>query len=117
MTDIASKYALPDELSSFVDDGFLEVVSEDEDRKTIEFHIPSKRVTDTEGRVTSYSLTWIHPAYNEQFCHSYAEKPGDLPNFYVLEDTTDVGDEQIDGLHTVADLVAWLENLKIADVY
>lgn len=109
MTDIAAKYNIPDEVMAFVLDGFLEVVSENEAEKTVEFHVPSKRQTDDEGRITSWSVVWIHPDFNAEFCHYYDEKPGDLPNFYVLKDTTDVGDEQVDGLDTVEDLVAWLE--------
>jgi hypothetical protein len=99
----------------FIDDGFLQVLHENPAEKTVEFHIPSKRYSDVEGRITTYSLTWIHPDFNEQFCHFYYEQPGDSPNFYVTEDTTDVGDEQVD-LETVDDLVAWLETLRVADV-
>jgi hypothetical protein len=115
MPDLATNYGIPAELMAFVADGFLEVLSENEAEKTIEFHLPSKRRTDVEGRITTYSLTWIHPDFNDRFCHYYFEHPGDSPNFYVTEDTTDVGDEQLD-LETVDDLVAWLESFRSADV-
>ncbi len=42
MTDIAEKYKIPAEVMAFVHDGFLEVVSGDEAKKTVEFHIPSR---------------------------------------------------------------------------
>jgi hypothetical protein len=116
MTDIAAKYKIPAQVMEFVTDGFLEVVLEDEAKKTVEFHIPSKRRKDDEERITSYSVVWIHPDFNAEFCHYYDEKPGDLPNFYALEDTTDVGDEPIDGLDTVDDLVGWLERLHAGAV-
>jgi hypothetical protein len=114
-TDLPAKYEIPDEVMAFVRDGFLEVVSEDEAKKTVEFHAPSKRRTDDEGRITSWSVVWIHPDHNAEFCHYYDEKPGDLPNFYVLQDTTDVGDELVDGIDSVDDLVGWLEGLEKSD--
>lgn len=116
--EIASKYQIPDELMAFVNDGFLEILSEREAEKTIEFHVPSKRTVDPDGRITTYSVTWIHPDFNDQFCHYYPKQPGDLPNFYVTEDTTDLGDEQVDGLDSVSDLVDWLErfmNARLAE--
>lgn len=115
MTDIADKYKIPAEVMEFVRDGFLEVVAEDEAENTVEFHIPSKRWTDPAGNITSYSVTWIHPDFNTEFCHYYDEKPGDLPNFYAMKDTTDIGDELVDGLDTVDDLVGWLEELRDAE--
>ena len=59
------------EVMAFVRDGFLAVVSEDEAKKTVEFHVPSKRRTDDEGRITSWSVVWIDPDFNVQFCHYY----------------------------------------------
>lgn len=116
MGDLAAKYKIPAEVAAFVRDGFLEVVSEDEAQKTVEFHIPSKRRTDDEGRITSWSVVWIHPDFNAEFCRYYDEEPGDLPNFHVVEDTTDVGDELVDGLSTVADLVGWLEEFRVTNL-
>ena len=110
--DIATRYQIPDELMAFVNDGFLELLAENDAEKTIEFHIPSRRSVDPDGRITTYSLTWIHPDFNEQFCHYYLEQPGDLPNFYVTKDITEVGDEQVDGLEDVCDLVDWLDRVK-----
>ena len=115
MTDLADKFKIPAEVMAFVRDGFLEVVSEDEARKTVEFHVPSKRRTDDEGRITSWSVVWIHPDFNAEFCQYYDEEPGDLPNFYAQKDTTDLGDEPVDGLDTVEDLVGWLEGLRDTD--
>ena len=56
---------------------------------------------------TTFTLIWIHPDFNDQFCHYYTEKPGDLVNFYLFEDTTDVGDDWLD-VDTLDDLLAWL---------
>ncbi len=117
MTNLASTYDIPDEVMTFVRDGILEIVSEDEAKKTVEFHIPSQRRTDDQGRVTTFSVVWIHPDYNAKYCHYFDKTPGDLPNFYALEDTTNVGDELVDGLNTVDDLVAWIEGLRVADSY
>ena len=102
-------------MAAFREDGTLHVLSEDEPKRTVQFHIPAKRHTDLEGRITTYTLTWIHPDFNEQFCHYYAERPGDSPNFYVTEDTTELGQNDID-LETVDDLLAWLGALRVADV-
>lgn len=115
VTDLAAKYKIPAEVMAFVNDGFLEIVSENEAEKTVEFHIPSQRRTDTEGRITSWSIVWIHPDFNAQFCRYYDKEPGDLPNFHVVEDTTDIGDELVDGLNTVAELVEWLEQFQDAN--
>ena len=106
--NIFDNYKLPPELRPFVDGGLLELVAEDEAKKTVEFHMPRLRRSDGEGRVTTYSLTWIHPDYNAQFCHYYTETPGDSPNFYVTEDTTDVGDELLD-IGSIDELVEWLK--------
>jgi len=115
MTDLALNYQVPPEVMEFVNDGFLVFLAEDETEKTVEFHIPSRRTTDKEGRITSYSVTWIHPDFNAEFCHYFDKKPGDLPNFYVEEDTSDVGSDPIDGLESVDDLVSWLEGMRHPD--
>ena len=114
-TDIADKYNIPAEVMAFVNEGFLVFVAEDEATKTVEFHIPSKRQTDDEGRITSYSVTWIHPDFNAQFCRCYDGKPGDLPNFYAEKDTTDIGDEPLGEMESVDDLVAWAQGLQAAE--
>ncbi len=114
MADLADKYKIPPEVMAFVNDGFLVLLAEVEAEKTIEFHIPSKRQTDDEGRITSYSVIWIHPDFNAEFCHYYDEKPGDLPNFYVRIDTDCSRGEQVDDLETVEDLVDWLSESKKA---
>jgi hypothetical protein len=58
-----------------------------------------------------YSLTWIHPAFNAQFCHYYDETPGDLANFFVTRETERMADEQLDDLESLDDLVAWLGDI------
>ena len=116
MVDLAKEYGVPPEILAFVDAGFLEVLAETPDEKTVEFHIPSKRHTDIEGTIYAYNLTWIHPDFNARFCHFYHETPGDLPNFYVRQDTSVYGDEIIRDLETVDDLVCWLEAFETADV-
>lgn len=112
MTDLAGKYNIPDEIMAFVRGGFVEVAEETPDRATVEFRIPSLGSADSSDRYTLYNLVWIHPDFNAEFCHYYDEKPGDLPNFYVEEDTTDVGSDQIDGIDTVDDLVGWLDGMR-----
>ena len=116
VSDVASKYRLPPELKSFVDEGFLVPTTENWEEKFVEFHLPSKVVTDTEGRITSFSVFWIHPDFNREFCHYFDEQPGDLSNFYVVEDTTDLRHDLVDKIETMKDLIGWLESMKSADV-
>lgn len=108
MSDLAAKYKIPPELDKFIDTGFLEFLSENDAEKTIKFDIPSIAWTDDQDRDTTFTLVWIHPEFNEQFCHYYDEKPGDLANFYVFKETTDLGDDWMD-VATLDDLLAWLE--------
>jgi hypothetical protein len=108
MTALSQKYDIPPELDAYIASGFLELLAEHEAEKTVEFHVPALRRTDSDGRITSYALTWIHPAFNAQFCQYYDHAPGDLPNFHVTEDTTDLGDELLD-LGSLGELTAWLE--------
>ncbi|MFN0021066.1 MAG: hypothetical protein ACKVP0_22635 [Pirellulaceae bacterium] len=111
MESIQQRYGIPPSVAEFLTNGFLEVVSEEPDRKTVEFHIPALRRTDERGRIRTYSLVWIHPDFNAQFCHYYESVPGDAANFYVDEDETDVGGTGLD-LASVDELVAWLEGMK-----
>ena len=62
--------------------------------------------TDDQDRDTTFSLVWIHPDFNDQFCHYYDSKPGDLANFYVVKETTDLGDDWLD-VATLDDLLVW----------
>lgn len=110
-TSIASKFGLPDELLRFVDNGTLEVTNEDESQHTIEFSIPSLWRKNEHRRITAYALTWIDPSYNSQFCHYYDEVPGDMPNFFVRKLRSDLGDEYVEDLNDLDDLVAWLEEI------
>lgn len=116
MANKLAKYGIPTGVMRFVENGLLEILREDEEHKTIEFHMPSKRWVDAEGRVTSYSLIWIHPDFNGQFCHYYDRIPGDLPNYWLTEDVTDIGAEQVAGLESVTDLVWWLDEFSSACV-
>ena len=106
---LLQKYKLPDQLRPYIRSGFLEVLAENEAEKTVEFHIPALRQSDADGRITTYSLTWIHPDHNEQFCHYYDKVPGDTPNFYLTKDVTELGDEIVD-INSVDQLVSWLES-------
>lgn len=108
MSALAAKYKIPPELDQFIDAGFLAMLSEDEAEKTVKFDIPSIAWTDDQDRDTTFTLVWIDPDFNEQFCHYYDEKPGDLANFYVFRETTDLGDDWLD-LSTLDDLLVWLE--------
>ena len=103
-----AEFRIPDELLRFVDSGFLKVLVEHPEEKTIEFHMPSMRTEDKDRRVTAYSLVWIHPDFNAQFCHYYQDSPGDLPNFYLKKSTMDQPDEELEGIETLEDLIDWL---------
>jgi hypothetical protein len=97
---------------ALVEAGFLEVVSEDDDTKTVELDIPSLGTVTASDSFTSYTLIWIHPDHNAEFCHYYDREPGDLPNFFVQIHSPDRPDEQVDDLNTVDDLVDWLEGMR-----
>lgn len=111
MATLAERYKIPDEVMAFVDDGTLELDVENAAEKTVEFSIPSLFTSRACDDFTSYSLIWIHPDYNADFCHYYLETPGDLPNFYVLIHSPDGPEEQVDGLDSVDDLVDWLTDV------
>ena len=113
-SDLIEKYQIPSELVPFIDDGFLVTVTHDWTEKYIEFCLPSKTVIDTKRRVTSYSVYWIHPDFNEECCHYFEREPGDLPHFYAVKDTTDLGSDPIDGIETVDDLADWLQSMRFA---
>src|SRR5579863_3509915 len=108
MSAFAAKYKIPTELDQFIDNGFLEFLSENEDEKTITFDIPAISWKDDSDRDRTFTLIWIHPDFNDRFCHYYNEKPGDLANFYIVKETTDLGDEWLD-LYAIDDLLGWLE--------
>jgi hypothetical protein len=114
MAELAEKYMIPPEVAAFVANGFLQVVSEDAERATVEFDIPSLGYAESDGRYALYCLVWINPERNAEFCHSYLETPGDLPNFYVRIDTDHSRDDQVDDLESVDDLVDWLEEKQEA---
>ena len=111
MPNMLADYKIPAEFTTFIDSGFLECLSENDAEKTITFHIPSLAWTDESGHDITFTLVWIHPDFNEQFCHYYLEAPGDLANFYVFKETSDLGDEQLD-IETLDDLICWLEERR-----
>lgn len=111
---LATKYGISPELQTFIDDGFLELLSENDAEKTVELNIPSMQYKDGQGRITDFSVVWIHPDHNAEFCHYYDETPGDLANFYVRQETTDLGDEILD-INSLDDLVCWLEERRSGD--
>lgn len=111
MSTLVTRFAIPSEVQAFIDDGFLAPLSENDAEKTVEFHIPSLQFTDERGRTTDFTLVWIHPDHNAQFCHYYHQTPGDLVNFYIRRDTTDLGDEILD-IDSLDDLVYWLEEKR-----
>ena len=112
MGSLDTRFGVPPALQAFIDRQTLEIVSADDATKTIEFHLPSLRSTDSQNRITTVSVTWIHPDYNAQYCHYYDQVPGDLPNFYVTVDTTDLGDESLE-INSLDELIAWLEKPSI----
>lgn len=109
MPDIVADYKIPTEVQHFVDSGFLEVSSENPAEKTVQFYIPSMEWKDEAGREIGFTLLWIHPDFNAQFCHFSEEVPGDLANFYLFKETVGDADEQID-VPTLDDLEAWLRD-------
>ena len=115
MHSLQDRYSIPPGVAEFIENGFLEVVSEDPDRKTVEFHIPALRRVDEAGEIRTFCLVWIHPDFNAQFCHYYEMVPGDAANFYVTEGDTNVEAEDLD-LNSVDQLTAWLERMKAASV-
>ena len=112
MSELSEKYGIPKEITAFVNNGFLEVSSRDEEKRTVEFDIPSVGTVTGADRFTLYSLIWIHPNHNAEFCHYYEEEPGDLPNFYVRIHSPDARDEQVEDLNTVDDLADWLSSAR-----
>jgi hypothetical protein len=87
------------------------------ERRVIEFHVPSRRRVEMGGYITTCTVTWVHPDVMDEEA-LFANKDGTPmgPNFWVTIDTTDVGDEMVDDLETVDDLVWWLKELQEADV-
>lgn len=90
-------YGLANELKRLVDEGALIPLTPKPEEKTLRFMF---------GR--DYTLIWIHPDHNAEFCHYYTETPGDLPNFYVFREYEDAGDEFLD-IDTLDDLLWWIE--------
>lgn len=108
MPDLATSYGIPPELQKYIDTGFLVVVFEKPEEKTVTFGIPSLAFTDEDGEETYFTLDWIHPDFNAQFCHYYHETPGDLANFYLTKACRGRGDELVE-VEDLEELVAWLD--------
>jgi hypothetical protein len=72
-SSLAARYGLPGEIVEFLNSGFLQVLSERLTEKTVEFHIPSKRIAYSLHYIAAYSVVWIHPDFNVRFCHFYDE--------------------------------------------
>ena len=104
---VTTDYGVPDELGRFVDDGFLLVVFKKPKEKTVTFAIPSLSYRDENGIETDFTLDWIHPSFNAEFCHYFHETPGDLANFYLNKGSRERGDERIE-LQSLEDLLDWL---------
>jgi hypothetical protein len=113
---VLTDYDVPDDLISLVDEGFLKISTVDEDERTIYFTIPSKQVDFTRDHIMIYPLVWIHPDFNDQFCHFYIAEPGDLPNFFVERQYSDAAPEAVDGLDSVDELISWLDELKESNI-
>src|ERR1051326_4711372 len=94
--NLSTENGIPAELASFVSDGFIVPVSFTPDEKTVTFDIPSLAYEDEKDNDFDFSLIWIHPEFNQKFCHFYDETPGDLPNFYLMKETRNARDEQIE---------------------
>ena len=114
MSRFAADYAIPPKLDALIDAGFLKLVRETPEEKTVEFHIPSRRGRDNKGMMAAYSVVWIHPDHNAEFCRSFVETPGDLPNFSAERQFTGAAARSIDDLNTADDLVDWLSGLRQA---
>jgi hypothetical protein len=112
MSDLAAKYDIPAEVMQYVDDGTLVVSKVDEAHATVEFDVPGLTETSRKGdQYKHHTLVWIRPDGNAEECHYYLETPGDLPNFYVRIDTEN-GDDLVDDLDTLDDLLAWLDEAR-----
>lgn len=112
MSDIRDVYSIPPELMDFVDQGLLEMLSETPAERSVTFHIPPLAHNDSEDRLTSYVLKWIHPDFNAQFCDYYNETPGDLPNFLLIEEREGQADRRHD-FASLDELTAWLDDLPV----
>jgi len=55
---------------------FLVPTWEEPAEKTVTLAIPSLDYEDENGTEFDLTLTWIHPDFNEQFCHFYNETTG-----------------------------------------
>jgi hypothetical protein len=108
MSSTISEYGIPPELQSFIDSGYLVVVFEKPEEKTVTFGIPSLAFTDEGGAETFFTLDWIHPDFNAKYCHYYHDTPGDLANFYLNKSCRERGDELID-VESFEELIAWLD--------
>jgi hypothetical protein len=112
-TELQTVYGIPAELLPWIDSGILVPLPHPKlDERTVKFNIPKLAYEDEKGRDFFFTLVWIHPDYNAEFCHYYTCTPGDDPNFYIVKETRNDSDEHVDDLESFDDLIAWLEDVK-----
>lgn len=111
-TTSLAEFKIPLDLQKFIDDGFLHLLSVNEDQKYLEFYIPSRRNIRNNNEIETYSMIWIHPDFNNDYCHFYLHQAGDLPNFYVQICSSNGRNEQLTGIDSFDQLVIWLENFQ-----
>lgn len=113
MSTLEEEYAIPAELSEYIDSGFLLPLPPRPEEKTAKFDIPSLQYDDERGNEYFFTLTWIHPDHNKEFCHFYDETPGDLPNFFIEKETRNAASDMVEDLESLDDLIAWLEGKRL----
>lgn len=110
MQRLAAQYGIPTEVMRYVEVGLLQILREDEAQRTVEFHLAllQSHNGNGNGHAATFALTWIHPEVKERFDPLYVNGSGELPNSFVTRNGVGSGDEEVDGLETVDDLLAWL---------
>lgn len=101
-------YGLPDEIVEFIDRGVLSLLSEDLDKRSVEFLIPAAGTVETATRPdVSYTLKWFHPDNSPTDC--------DLEGvfFDVRKEIEGCGSTSVDDLDVVDDLLDWLEQIPL----
>jgi hypothetical protein len=114
MTDLANlaeKYVLPPALKSYIDSGVLELISEDEANQTLDFTIRAYRFENRHGDITTVDVYWTHPGHHAAWCRTHGVDPKEEPNFEVIEDTTDLGEDYLD-INTIDELIEWLSAVR-----
>jgi hypothetical protein len=115
LPELQTAFALPPDLIPFIESGFLEVLTADAHRGSVEFHIPCLCSTDRRGYITSYAVHWTRPDRDGTVGPFEYASGGGQPNFLVVKDNSSLGDEIID-LETTEDLVCWLDEMRDAAI-